>query len=529
MKRTPEPKAKTAAARYSQLESAREPFLIRARDAATLTVPSLLPPRGHTPTTKLPTPYQGIGARGLNHLASKLLLALFPPNSPFFRMVVDDFTLERITKRQGMRAEVEKALNRFERAVMTEIEQRAIRVSGFEALKQLILAGNVLCYLTDNEGMKVFRLDRYVVSRDDMGNVLEIVVKETVSPDVLTSVYDFLDENESEETKSTEKSVDLYTHIYLEDRTWYVYQECRGQVIPGTAGTYPYDKSPWLALRWSKIDSEDYGRGYIEEYLGDLKSLEALTKAIVEGSAAASKVLFLVNPNGTTKIKSITDAPNGAVRAGTAEDVTVLQVAKSQDFQVTLKTLEMIQQRLSFAFLLNTSVQRSGERVTAEEIRFMAGELEDALGGVYSILSQELQYPLVQRLIFSMERGKKLPVLPKDLVRPTITTGLEALGRGHDLNKLSQLLQVIGPLGPDVIKQYLNVGDYITRSGTSLGIDMDGLVRSQDEVDQMQQAAQQQAMMQELASKAAPGAMNIARDHLQPQDANGPQAAPQPQ
>ena len=47
---------------------------------------------------------------------------------------------------------------------------------------------------------------------------------------------------------------------------------------------------------------------------------------------------------------------------------------------------------------------RSAERVTAEEVRYMAQELETALGGVYSILSQEFQYPFVNLLLGRMEQ-----------------------------------------------------------------------------------------------------------------------------
>ena len=43
------------------------------------------------------------------------------------------------------------------------------------------------------------------------------------------------------------------------------------------------------------VDGEDYGRGRVEEFLGDLQSLESLTQAITEGSAAAAKVVFLVS------------------------------------------------------------------------------------------------------------------------------------------------------------------------------------------------------------------------------------------
>jgi hypothetical protein len=157
--------------------------------------------------------------------------------------------------------------------------------------------------------------------------------------------------------------------------------------------------------------------------------------------------------------------------------------------------------------------------VTAEEIRIMAGELEDALGGVYSILSQEFQLPLVNRILFEKERKGELPTLPKGMVRPAITTGLEALGRGHDQNKLRRFLATLEPLGPEVIAEYLNVPEFIARMGVSEGIEMSGLIRSPQEVAEARQQAQLAAMGQQML----PGGMQILRDQLDPSK-NGPQA-----
>ncbi|WP_313196199.1 portal protein [Shinella zoogloeoides] len=509
--------AKTAAARYAQLERLRQPFLSRGRSAAKLTIPTLLPPEGHSGDATLPTPFQGIGARGVNNLASKLLLALFPPNSPIFRLLIDDFTIEELTKREGMKALVEEALGKVERAVMTQIEGAAIRVTAFEALKHLIVAGNVLLYLPPEGGMRAFRLDRYVVKRDPMGNVLEHITKETVAPDTLPKAYiDRLGANARQKYQNalaSDKTLDLYTHVKLVNGQWRIYQEVEGVKVPGTEGTYPKDKSAWIPLRFTKIDGEDYGRGYVEEYYGDLKSLEILTKAIVEGSAAAAKILILVKPNGTTNKKTIAEAPNGAVRSGDANDVTFLQLDKYADFRIAKETMSEISQRLAMAFLLNSAIQRAGERVTAEEIRYMAGELEDALGGVYSILSQEFQLPLVSRIMFSLERARKLPALPQGVVKPAITTGLEALGRGHDQMKLDSLLQRLAPLGPEVLAEYLNVSDYIKRTATAIGIEANGLVRSDDEV----QAMRQQKQMQAMASQFVPEMAGAVRDNLKPE------------
>jgi len=182
-------------------------------------------------------------------------------------------------------------------------------------------------------------------------------------------------------------------------------------------------------------------------------------------------------------------------------------------------------ERLSYAFLMNSAVQRQGERVTAEEVRYMAGELEDALGGVYSILSQEYQLPYVMRVIDRLTRQKKLPSLPDGVAKPTIVTGLEALGRGHDLTKYDMLLKALAPLGPEVLGQYMNVGDYITRIGTALGIDLDGLVKTQEQLEKERaeaQQQQQQQMMAQMAEKAVPAVAKegseAVRQAVQPQE-----------
>lgn len=502
----------TCSGKYAKLETNRKMFLDRARECAELTIPSLLPKDGHSSASRLPTPWQGIGARGVNNLASKLLLALLPPNAPFFRLSIDDFTLEKLTQQEGMRAKVEEGLNRIERSVMNEIETNAIRVGGFEALKQLLVAGNVLVYLPKEGGVRVFRLDRFVVKRDPMGNVLDIITKETVSPETLTpEIKEMLSESDSAETDRN-KSVDMYTHIYRDGNKWQVYQEIKGNKIPGTEGSYPIDKSPWIPIRFTKIDGEDYGRGYVEEYLGDLKSLEGLSQAIVEGSAAAAKVLFMVNPNGVTDMAQLAEADNGSFVEGTQADVSALQLQKFNDFRVALETVNTINERLSFAFLLNSAVQRSGERVTAEEIRYMANELESALGGIYSILSQEFQLPLVKRIMFQMERGKRLPTLPEGTVEPVIVTGMEALGRGNDLARLDQFISVVQQI-PDAAGM-INWTDYLTRRGTALGIDMKGLVKSEEQVAQEQQQAQQMAMMQQAMNPAIQAGGKIVQESM---------------
>jgi len=131
----------------------------------------------------------------------------------------------------------------------------------------------------------------------------------------------------------------------------------------------------------------------------------------------------------------------------------------------------------------------------------MAGELEQALGGVYGILSVEFQLPYLQRKIEILNRAGELPVLSKKLVKISIVTGIEALGRGDDRNKLVEFAATIAQtFGPPAVPQYLNATAFIARLATSDGIDPEGLVKTQDQITQETQAAQ----MQEMAHNATP-------------------------
>jgi hypothetical protein len=520
----------TCQARYELLATNREVYLERAREGSKLTIPTLIPASGTGKHTNYPTPYQGVGARGVNNLASKLLLSLFPPNSPFFTMRVDDFMADELAQEDGARAKVDEQLGKYERSVMQSIEDSGDRSAHFEALKHLIVGGNVLLYLPKDGGTRVFPLSRYVVTRDAMGEMIECIIEEemafaSVAEDIRELIADELNAAEADNGPDPKATVKLHTKFYLENDKIKSYQEANGVRVPKSEGTWPKLKPPVIALRWTRIDGEDYGRGYVEEYLGDLISLEGLSKALLEGSAAAARLVFLVRPNGVTRARDVMSAENGAAVSGAMDDVQALQVNKQADMSVAERQIGQLIERLSYAFLMNSAVQRQGERVTAEEVRYMAGELEDALGGVYSILSQEYQLPYVMRVIDRLTKKKKLPSLPDGVAKPTIVTGLEALGRGHDLTKYDMLLKALAPLGPEVLGQYMNVGDYITRIGTALGIDLDGLVKTQEQLEKEQaeaQQQQQQQMMSQMAEKAVPAVAKegseAVRQAVQPQE-----------
>lgn len=487
----------TAKEIYERLENERKSYVTRAEDCAKYTIPSLFPKETDNKDTKYETPWQSVGARGLNNLTAKLLLALFPPNSPFYKLTLRDDIAAYYEADPQAKYEIEQKLVQLEQIILNCIETYQIRVTINEALKQLLVAGNCCLFLPPKEGgIKLYRLSSYVIQRDALGNTIQLVATDKLTFATLPAdVKNLVDPN-----KKPDEEVVVYTHIYYsnDDDRMYSYQEIEGKQIPGTENNYPKDKCPWIPLRLIKLDGESYGRSYVEEYLGDLKSLEGLQKAIVELAAIAATVINLVNPNGITQVRKVTKCKNGGFAPGRRSDIETMQLEKQQDMQIAKQTADALEARLSYVFMLNSAVQRSGERVTAEEIRYVAGELEDTLGGIYSILSQELQLPLVRRLLAQLQSTGQIPQLPDNMIEPAITTGIEALGRGHDLNKLTTFLSLVKDI-PEA-QQRLQWGNLITAIASGSNIDTTGLVKSDEE---MQQEMQQQAMLQ-MAQAATP-------------------------
>ena len=517
--------------RYEYLSTDREPFLNRAKDCARLTIPYLIPEDdiGHNET--LPSLYQAVGANGVTNLASKLLMTMLPPNEPCFRLRVNNMLMEQEQEQvdKAFRTEIDKSLSRMEQAVLADIEEKGDRSVVFEGNQHLIVSGNGLYYDDPDDGLRFFPLSRFVVDRDPAGTPVEIIVRETLSMDVLDDDVrekikatteggggeDTTEDsgegasilNEDHRDREREQDVDIYTHLTREGDTWHIYQEARGVVLDDSTGTYKADSCPWFPVRMYSIAGESYGRSFVELQLGDLTALESLSQALVEGSAISAFAVGLVNPNGATSARAITEARNGDFIEGSADDVQFLQVQKGADLSVTAQQVQALSTTLKTSFLMMEGVRRSGERVTAEEIRTLARELEAGLGGVYTLVSQEFQLPFIRSRMAHMAKKKLLPELPKDTVRPSVVTGFEALGRGNDKQKLLEFLQFVLQSTGEQGAAYLNVPNAIQRLASAMGIPTEGLVKTEEDIQREQQAAQQQAQQaqqMEMVNKLGP-------------------------
>ena len=490
---------------YNKLATDRSQFLDTAVECSELTLPYLISDDLSSKYNhkRLRQPWQSVGAKAVVTLAAKLMLALLPPQTTFFKIQVRDDKLGEDLPRQ-IRSELDLSFSKMEKMVMDYIAASSDRVVVHQALKHLIVSGNALIFM-GKDGLKNFPLNRFVVSRDGNGNVLEIVTKEPISRKVLglDLPKPKPDSANDEGQGSNGDDVEVYTCVMLDSKSgrWVWYQEVFGKIVPGSRSTAPKNASPWLVLRFNTVDGEDYGRGRVEEFLGDIRSLEGLSQALVEGAASAAKVIFLVSPSSTTKPKTIAEAGNGAIVQGRPEDVAVIQVGKTADFQTASQMIQSIERRINDAFLVMNV--RQAERVTAEEVRLTQMELEQQLGGLFSLLTVEFLIPYLNRTLLVLQRSNQIPRLPKDFVRPTIVAGVNALGRGQDRESLTQFIGTISQtLGPEALMQYIDPSEAIKRLAAAQGIDILNLVKTMQELQQEQEQAASMQQQQSLLDQA---------------------------
>lgn len=501
----------SAASRYQLLKMDRQHFIDRGAVCAKLTLPMLFQADVMSVRNmKIDDPAQSLGTRGVNAMASKTVVALFPTNTPFFKVNLDSVTDD--PELDGdLKKEVETGLAKLERETLKDVENSGDITVANEALKHLLVVGNVGLFIGE-KGTRLYNLNKYVVLRDHDGNVKEGIIAEDVIPDSLPKEFlnKLAEHNVAKKVGQTEKTLTLYTHIKIADGrvTWH--QEVDGLKV-GTVNDVPEEGNPWLFLRFSVVDGESYGRSHVEAYLGDLQSLEVLTKAINDGAVASAKVIFLVRPNGSTSAKVLADAPNMAVRTGNADDITILRLDKGSDMRVAKEMIEEISRRLAHAFMLRTEVMRDAERVTAEEVRIVARELDEANGGIYSILSKEFQLPYVKRRLFLLRKRAKIGKLPEG-VNIAIVTGFAALGRAGEGDKLMLFLEKVTQLVANpAMGQKINVDEAIKRMAIADGIDLIGLLVPPETQAENSESAQGADLMKqmgpELIKQAGPAIM----------------------
>jgi hypothetical protein len=540
----------TIEARYKQDDSDRRGSLDAARLAAALSKPWVLPPDGQSANDKLPRNFQSVGSRGITNLVGRLLLALYPPNIPWFVFVpTPEFLNDPQSNPQVVQA-FQQQLFLYGRVLTAQLEQLEIdpeddrgQFLGFRShkrktLEQILITGDALERIDDEYRMTLFRRDRYVTARDSSGRVLYHITRERKDPLELDEQRLALANIPAEQLKAIvkERIQDLYTLVEFQPQsnTWDVVQEMNGNVINQVEEKIsPYISTPF------ELTGEDYGRGFIEQNLGDLRSLDELSLKRLDMLAMAAKQLIAVDGSSTVSNQSLAQESGNVirgavVRGGKVEDIATVGFQDVRDYQMMIEGIRDIRSDLFKAFLTESETTRNAERVTTAEIRRNVFEIESALGGVYASVADEQQRPLIRRVVHQYNGEKKfeMPRLasgsPAQHVK--ITTGLTALAEESEADKLLSALQILQVLGEGAL-QRIDMGVAVDVALRQIGFHEPGLIRTDEQIAREQAQAQRQQIEMAAAGQAIESAGAIAENQASiaprrpPAEATTPAAA----
>ena len=477
--------------RYAKLESRKGSLHIRCEKYARHTLPYLFPKEGQE-QTELDADLDSIGARAVNHLSNKLVSTLFPAYRPFVRLEIADEARLALEKKQVPIDKVNEALAKGEKKVVRTLDQMGHRTAATEACKLLIVTGNALMYYPDKGKAQVYSVRDYCVMRDLSGNVIEIMTRDMKAFETFTEeVQEQLRTTQKEKKYDDNTDVVLYTQILLNKNGKYIVRQAADCInLTINDNQYAPKDLPWRPLTWNLSRGEDYGRGHVEDYRGAFGAIEVLTRALIDGIIIAAEIKFLVNPGSVVDVAEMNKAATGSYHSGRDGDIVTIKCDKAMDFASVRQVLEDYTRQIAQAFLLNSAVTRDAERVTAEEIRYQAQELETAYGGVYSRFTKDWQDPLARLILTRVDIQ-----IGDDTIFPVIVTGLDTLSRLGDIDNYRMMMEDLSAVAalPEVIQQYLDVPKLIAFTGTNRGLDYAQFMKKPEQVQAENEAMQEQA------------------------------------
>ncbi len=488
---------KTAYELWQRMEGDRTGILLRAEQFSKWTIPKVFTEEHRKQDNQaLAHDFQALGAQCVNYLANRLVMTLFAPSRPFFRLSPTAKLKAQLEAAGVDPSQMDNRLSQAEKEASAVLDRKSIRPKMYELLKMLIVTGNGLLVLS-KKGVRVLNMRNYATKRDRDGDVLELVIREKVHLDALDKNVRALAKTDARVKPCDKQMVFHYRVIKRRDGAYYETQWIDDLELPPQFDSkYTPDKLPYRAITWDLAAGDDYGTGLVEDFAGDFFALSTLSKAAIQGAILASEYRWVVNPMGNTNVEDFNDSENGAAIPGQKGDIELLHAGVDSTLQTNMALQTTYVNRIGAGFLLQTAVTRQAERVTAEEIRRVAEELEGGLGGAYSRIAVDLQVPLAFWTLKEVDAD-----VSGSGIEPTIITGLDALSRSGDRDKLVQFGSVLGQMLslPPQILDRLKLSAWINDLASAEGLQRDRYVITDEEYAAQQQRRQIEAAGQQIA------------------------------
>lgn len=476
---------------WDSMTADRETMMSRKERLAEVTIPTTLTDKNYQVKNEaLTNGASSLGTQGAINIVNKLMLAMFAPGVSFMKLELASAEKAKFIETMQLPDDslLTDVLAEGEREALRVLEQSGSRPALYEGLSALVCVGDVLMDLSDKDIISFIGLRDYAVERNRKGTVLRLIFRE------ITRVQDLEDSAEQEyrnavPTCKPRDKVTVYTTVRF-TRGMYrstVYVEDI-ELSLKHSGKWKPENLPWRALTWRLPLGQDYGVSLAEDYSNDLGIHDIVSESMADGAVLASQFRWACNPSGMTQPEDVMKGRNGDVIPADPKDLSLIFANMGQQLATILQVEEVYSRRLGRGFLMNTAVTRNSERTTAEEVRIQAIELEQSLGGVYSRLAIDMQAPIARWQLRAANiniRGTK--------ISPTIITGLDALSRSAELQRMMGFLGDVNTLAeiPSETRVMLNEEPIISDMAAGRGVNRGKYVATTDEINRRREEAAQ--------------------------------------
>jgi len=456
----------------------------------------------------------GYMSKLINNLIGKLVLTILPSNQTFFKLSASKKDLSELSDGDKAKEdEINKMLASFETEVIKEINRMQFRATLFRALKIAMITGDCLIERTGDNTFREFTLKNYCIRRDNSGTILELIIKEKIDINALPDGIEV-----PSDKQDTKEPLDLYTYVRLEDGKYIQTQSIDDNLV-GKEVTFKDISEKYMSIRWNRNSDEDYGRGFVEEHISTIKSLNAGLEIIEKTGYSSSKIVFCVDPTGLTDFDDFLDAENGTAISGRGSDISVVTADKSKDLSILASQVDTFKKELSEIYLVGSSAVRDAERVTAKEIQMLAQELEVGHGGLHTGLATDIQEPLIKSVL------KNMNIKMDSSIDIVITSGIEALGRSSQLQKINNFMNELGTLGQivgsDKVIGSLNIPNIINSILVNSGVAGNDFLYTEMEANAIKEQAKKEELARQMLESSANSLGNATPQLLEQGATNG--------
>lgn len=487
----------TISQKWATMDGMKGDLIRRCEQYAMWTVPSVCPQENEDGVEQS-RGNVAIGARLVNHLANRVVDTMFPSDRPFFALALTPEASKKLVEAIGEEEKAEFAKNlrtatsHAEEAAVRKLNLTAYRPVAIQAVMHQIITGNAVILRLEDGARVVYGVRDFCCVRDIRGELKQLILRDAKRFESLTpAMQELLRVKYPDMQPNTDCT--LYSYYWFEKNRWHVEQSLNDIPVPNSRKSFKVVDVPVLALTWNLSRGENYGRGLVEDHASHFHNIDATTQALLDLIGIAADLKFLVDPGSGIDIDDLNIAARGSYLAGRKDDISTPDFPKRVEINLLSEAIQRWEQQLSQAFLLSSGGVRDAERVTAEEIRFYARELESAFGGLYSRLAMnwqklEADY-LISQIDFSVYSTTGLKTF--DVV---VTTGLESLSREGQLDSLRLAvadLQMLNEV-PEDVRAAINPRLFAEFVFTNRGVKLVEFVYTEDQMKANQEAQMRQ-------------------------------------